>query len=65
MAMLTSIFTRNNDGTQVSATAASAAYDAWVAKNCTSSIIMSAKYNLGQMARYFKILKREGKLPIS
>ncbi len=48
-----------------SATAASAAYTAWVAKNCTASVIMSAKYNLGQMQRYFKILKREGKLPIA
>ena len=66
MAMLVSTFTGNNDQTQVPTSApTTAAYVAWIAKNCTTSVIYSAKYNLGQMAKYYKILKREGKFPIS
>lgn len=40
----------------------SAAYVAWKAKNYTPATAIRCWYNLGQMRKYHKILKRDSKL---
>jgi len=66
MGMLRGIFLRNNDGTVVDAAASSAAYTAWLAKNATGGTdIKNSQYCLAKMAKYYKILKREGAIPIA
>jgi len=66
MGMLRSIFLRNNDGTvEPTSEPTGAAYVAWKAKNMTSSTIRNTQFCLGKMAKYYKILKRESKIPIS
>ncbi|MFA9408738.1 MAG: hypothetical protein ACERKJ_07865 [Candidatus Dadabacteria bacterium] len=66
MGMLRSIFLRNNDGTvEPGSEPTGAAYVAWKAKNMTSSATRNTQYCLAKMAKYYKILKREGKIPIA
>ena len=64
--MLRSVFLRNNDGTvEPTSEPTGDAYVNWKAKNMTSSTIRNTQYCLGKMAKYYKILKRESKIPIS
>jgi len=66
MAFLRNVFLRNSDGTEEPGTEPTGdAYVAWKAKNMDSSVCKSAKYNMGQMHLYGKILKREGSFPIA
>lgn len=68
MAFLRNVFLKNNDGTETPTSEPSgAAYVAWKAGNYddASRSRINKRYAMGHFTRYYKILKKESKSPIS